>query len=281
MLAKGARCTVSGSRGFPPVACAYGLTCVLDSLGRPEVDVPDAGTCEATPAKVPACTLEGCAAAGADGVCRLNNPDRVTTCGVYATVEGVCDVFCAQFCLPDLLCDSDGNAYCNGCILGVALCRGGFTATGPVEGATCSFGGDGGDGDGDGGGDDGGDDDGGDGGGGGGGAELDCSGYIDVFDAPRCCTELGVGCIGKGETCTSGALIPAVPCADGLTCVITDLGFLAADAPDAGTCEVVEGKPPTCSTDFCEGESGGNDARCNLRGRIVTCAAFAKGEDHQ
>lgn len=168
-------------------------------------------------------------------------------------MDGVCNRICTQECLEPLLCDTAGGAHCNPCILAGALCQGGFQETGPVEGATCSFGG--------------------------GDGELDCSGEVSVFDAPRCCTEKGVGCKTEGAACSSGALIPAVPCAKGLVCVITNLGNLAVDLADEGTCEAAgDGPAPDCSLDFCDAPKGGDGARCTLRGRTVTCAAFAAGE---
>jgi len=40
-------CSTTGTRGFfPPTPCREGLTCVIFDEGQPEVDLPDAGTCQ-------------------------------------------------------------------------------------------------------------------------------------------------------------------------------------------------------------------------------------------
>ena len=44
-LPAGARCSTTRTRGPAPQACASGLVCQITDPGRPEVDMPNSGTC--------------------------------------------------------------------------------------------------------------------------------------------------------------------------------------------------------------------------------------------
>lgn len=74
-------------------------------------------------------------------------------------------------------------------------------------------------------------------------------------------------------------LTPAVPCPSGLTCVLTSFGFIAADVPNAGTCQTVPSPVQPCTVQFCS-STPTEDAICQVTtGEVATCIAWATRTD--
>lgn len=217
----------------------------------------------AAPAASIACELFACASAGGAAACtlRTDTGTSVTTCAAWSALPDACDVFCTAVCrIDDPPCASDGRAFCNDCLLSSTLCREEFSATGPVAGAVCSLGTS---------------------------PRLprppretstpppvrDDDDAVVPTPSPSPVPAI------VGEACASPVLLSAKLCADGLVCVLDDLGFLAADTPDSGTCVAASDAVPVgpCAEDLCA--TAGATAVCEFNGRIATCSAFELGED--
>lgn len=253
---KGESCFVGGFA--IPRPCASGLTCVLSSFGDPALDGPRTGKCQRLTSKPPLCSIEVCSSTGADTLCRAsafaNQPaDLVATCRAWATRtdtggEGPdCAFVCTLECRFPLLVASDGSKFCNLCTLQAASCRSNFEIFGPVP------------------------------------PSDKCKPPISFFDAAECCRERGIGCLGKGAKCsTAGSRVPPVPCKKGLTCVISDFGFPAADRPNAGKCLRVRRRLPGCTLGFCS--RFGPRPICRVleprnSGIVSRCKAWARRSD--
>ncbi|GAB0496661.1 hypothetical protein MMPV_007974 [Pyropia vietnamensis] len=210
-----------------------------------------------------ACELFACAAAGGAAACTLPTSTGATmiTCAAWSVLPDACGVFCTADCrIDDLPCASDGRAFCNDCLLASALCRDWFRATGPVAGAVCSF-----------------------------DAaprqpppsrETTTPSPIDNDDDAVVATVSPSPTSARvGEACASSMVTSDKPCADGLVCVLDDLGFLASDRPDSGTCVAASDAVPigVCTEELCATVSA--TEVCDFGGRIATCSAFTRGED--
>lgn len=245
-LPVGAPCTTSGGLGGPVIPCQSGLTCVLTTFGNPALDAPTGGTCVALDEKPPACTVTFCGSFGGDAVCAVSN--QVATCRAWATrgdLGGIppnCHMVCTKECRVPRLVASNGAEYCTTCVLHVASCEADFAFYGPVP------------------------------------APKDkCKGTIDIFDAAECCTKRGIGCLKRGDSCTTiGSMFPTVDCAKGLKCVLTDFGFPAADGPTRGTCRKV-GRLRKCTVRFCSRK--GRRGICRIGRECATCFAWATRTD--
>lgn len=237
-------CSPSGTRGVPPVTCSQGLTCVLFDFGFPAVDRPSSGTCQKLTAPVPKCSVTLCASAGATGVCTVS--EATATCSAWATRRDSstdtpnCNLPCPRDC-PNNAISSNGRRFCNACVLRVASCEADFSFSGPIS------------------------------------PEEACSGTISPFLAPFCCEELGVGCLSRGDACsTTGSLLPPVPCEKGLECVVTDFGFPAVDLPTTGVC-VPQRDFEKCTVKRCC--RYGPKSICRVDGTDATCNAWASRTD--
>lgn len=240
--------------GFAPSRpCASG-TCVLTSFGNPAVDLPRSGICRSLPRPPPACTVALCSRRGGGAVCAVTTPTRlVATCRAWAArtdVGGVgpdCSFACTEECMTPRLVASDGSEYCNLCKLQAASCRARFAFFGPVR------------------------------------APDACRMRpIPPFEAGRCCAERGIGCLGNGRRCsTLGSRIRPVPCKTGLTCVIRDFGFPAADGPNSGRCRRVR-NVRKCSVGRCTRFGPRHVCEVPLprgSGIVSTCRAWARRSD--
>ena len=221
-LGAGETCRIGGF--FPSPPCKKPLVCLLTSFGNPPVDNPRVGKCTDLEEPPEKCSISFCSANGADAVC--TTIDKLfTTCGVWPTrIDfGGANVKCPEICtlecrIPKLVA-SDGSMYCNLCLLQGASCDSGFKIFGPVTPPK----------------------------------PLDCeSESINFFDRRKCCIEKMIGCVKQGERCsTGGSLVPPIPCEKGLTCVLSDFGFPAADRPTSGRCRKLRRKIQTCSVKLC------------------------------
>eukprot|EP00737_Agarophyton_chilense_P000672 gb/GEZJ01000743.1/.p1 GENE.gb/GEZJ01000743.1/~~gb/GEZJ01000743.1/.p1 ORF type:complete len:329 (+),score=24.83 gb/GEZJ01000743.1/:173-1159(+) len=245
-LPQGEDCFIGGF--LPPTECEEGLTCVIDDFGNIPVDLPATGVCTLIESSPPACSVEICSATGADTICGIDS--FVATCGAWATRKDggtlpVCPEICTLECLEPKLVASDGQEFCNVCLLQGASCDSNFEIFGPVK-------------------------------------KDPCKPPISLFDQLQCCTAKGIGCISLGERCsTLGSFFPTVPCEEGLTCVIDDFGFPAADRPNSGTCREID-VLKECTVPLCA--SKGADFVCEVplpvnSGIVSTCKAWATRSD--
>ena len=72
-LQQGEACTTTGTRGAPARPCVAGLKCMITNPGKPEVDIPNAGTCEPEqPSKPKGCVCGSVCAMGdsSSGTCQ-------------------------------------------------------------------------------------------------------------------------------------------------------------------------------------------------------------------
>lgn len=102
-----------------------------------------------------------------------------------------------------------------------------------------------------------------------------CRGDIRPDDRAGCCTEFSVGCLRRSELCSTTPVLSfrPTPCATGLTCVITDFGFLPLDIPSRGQCRRLRGRIRRCSVPFCT--RNGALGVCRIDGETTTCKAWA------
>ena len=247
-LGEGETCLIGGL--LPPRSCGRGLTCVIKNFGKKFIDIPATGECTAVEDMPNSCSVTLCTKGGADAICNVSG--LVATCEAWATRTDLpsvrCPEICTQECLVPRLVASNGEEFCNLCLLQSASCESNFKIFGPVEDANPK-----------------------------------CREPISLFDAQECCIEEGIGCIGKGEVCsTAGSLIPPVPCEKGLTCVIRDFGFPAADQPNSGKCRRVVRRVRKCSVRRCSRFGGGYVCEVPVprrSGIVSTCKAWARRSD--
>lgn len=235
--------------GFFPIPCQARLTCVLTDFGFPAADGPRIGTCRNLTNKPPSCTVAYCTTNGPNAICTtFGFPMQpvVATCHAWATridAKGPdCNFACTLRCLVVRLVASDGTTYCNLCLLQAASCRSDFKVFGPVKPV-----------------------------------KDKCVKPISIFDAAKCCIDRGIGCLKKGQTCsTMGSRIQPVPCKKGLTCVIMNFGFPAVDRPNSGTCRRVR-RVKKCSVRRCSRR--GEKSICQTGTIVTTCGAWATRTD--
>ena len=253
-LEEGEICVIGGL--LQQRSCGPGLTCVIRRFGRPPIDLPHSGECTVVKGVPDRCSLELCTKNGADAICKL--PGLVARCVAGATptfllvvplggIRFSCPGNCTQECVVPPLVASNGEEFCNLCMLQSASCESSFEIFGPVH------------------------------------EDPKCSDPISVFDAQECCVEEGIGCIEEGEACsTVGSRIPPVPCENGVTCVIQDFGFPAVDRPNSGRCRRVARRIRRCSVRRCSRFGGGYVCEVPVprpSGIVSTCKDWARRSD--
>lgn len=239
-----ARCTTTVLVVGAPAPCPRGQTCVLNDFGLPAADRPNSGTCRTLDAPAPKCTVTFCASTGSFGVCTVSG--ETATCSAWATRDDTssetpnCRFPCPRDC-PNNAISSDGRRFCNACVLRRASCEDDFRFSGPLT------------------------------------PREACAAPISIFLAPFCCTQLDIGCVPRGGICsTTGGLVPPVPCAKGLECVVTDFGFPAVDLPTSGIC-LPERDYDECAVDRCC--RFGAKSICRVQQTDATCGAWASRTD--
>ncbi|PXF44404.1 hypothetical protein BWQ96_05847 [Gracilariopsis chorda] len=110
---------------------------------------------------------------------------------------------------------------------------------------------------------------------------LTCEGTLNIFQRIDCCNQFDIACVQEGQLCsTTGSLAPPVPCAKGLTCVVFDPGFPAADRPDRGICRSGTAITTPSPTLLAEGEfcsSAGSNFPSPPCGPGLFCDIFSNG----
>lgn len=247
------RCIPNDLPSCAAVTCSIGSECV-DGRCIPS-DSPSS-SCDAVPCKFgfvcidgrcrrnfncfrgkcdpppPKCSIERCSRTGRSAQCTLFRIPM--TCATWArTFRPNCAFACPLNCIsgPYAPRDNEGSTYCNECLLRSASCKSGFTNFGPVESTV---------------------------------------GMATPIANPTPFGGLPPG-PPPGECSTVAVLVtPPQLCPEGETCVLFDLGFIAADRPNSGNCQVVEGDVPPCSSSVCSKP----DTLCSIRNDVTTCEVF-------
>lgn len=105
---------------------------------------------------------------------------------------------------------------------------------------------------------------------------LKCQKPISLSNRGFCCSVFNIGCLSIGSRCSTTPVLSfrPIPCKKGLTCVITDFGFLPVDIPSSGVCLRLLKRPPTCSVGFCT--RNGPKGICEIDGTTTICNAWAE-----